>query len=74
MNIQKKYYHIIDDMNRYYCYNDFNGKAAMLPPDNENNPPSIAMVMEKTQAENKIKYLMERTKNNFNNLILKEVL
>lgn len=59
-------YYILDEQGRYYCYNDFNGKAAMLPPDKDGNPPSIASTMEKAQAERKVDYLINHTNNNNN--------
>lgn len=59
-------YYIIDNKGRYYCYNDFNGKAAMLSPDNQGNPPSIALAMEKKQAERKMNHLLNHTNNNTN--------
>jgi len=66
METDTQYYHIVDDKGRYYCFNDFNGKAAMMSPDNEGNPPSIAATMEKGQAERKINFLMKATKNRSN--------
>lgn len=59
-------YYIIDERGRYYCYNDFNGKAAMLLPNDLGEPPAIAATMNKEIAESKIFYLMERTNNKKN--------
>lgn len=57
-------YHILDPSGRYFCYNDFNGKASFLPADSETGEiPSIAYSMPKEMAESKMNYLMNHTDN-----------
>lgn len=67
--MKNELYYIIDNHGRYYAYNDYNGKAAMIEPNKDGSPPSIARAMQKEQAEIKIEYLMKYTKNDSNSSV-----
>lgn len=56
-------YNIVDEKGRFFCSNDFNGKASFLDADENGNPPCTAYSKYKDEAERKIDYLMNHTSN-----------